>query len=245
MRIRKANRGCSKKPAGFWNRLNPLFLFLSLSVFIHGAVLWLAAGGPLRPFQPDKNRAVPVSLLLAAPESGPVSIPHEASAPDTIPAPSIRESPAPSMAEVPPPEAEESAAPAASVADAASAAENIPGAQAQEAGYPSVSPSPVLPDLRENAIARYAATIRGLIDRRKEYPYQARRQEQEGAVGIRFILSRQGRLAGEPVLEKKSRYGRLNASALEAVKNAAPFPPFPEEIQDEEMSFQVTVSFSL
>jgi protein TonB len=101
------------------------------------------------------------------------------------------------------------------------------------------------PSLREDAISRYLARIRGLIDQRKEYPYQARRQEQEGAVLIRFTVTRQGALAGEPVVEKRSRYERLNASALEAVKNAAPYPPLPGEVGEDEMSFQVAVAFSL
>jgi protein TonB len=100
-------------------------------------------------------------------------------------------------------------------------------------------------DLREDAVARYAAMIHGLIDRRKAYPYRARRQDQEGTVQLRFTLSRRGALAGDPVIEKKSRYRLLNESALEAVKNAAPYPPFPQEIPEQEMSFQVTVSFSL
>jgi TonB family protein len=47
------------------------------------------------------------------------------------------------------------------------------------------------------------------------------------------------------VVEKKSRYERLNASALEAVKNAAPYPPLPGEVGEDEMSFQVAVAFSL
>jgi protein TonB len=101
------------------------------------------------------------------------------------------------------------------------------------------------PELREEAVNRYAALIRGLIDRRKEYPYQARRQDQEGSVRIRFTLSRRGVLAGDPVIENQSRYRLLDKSALEAVKNAAPYPPFPAEIPEDEMSFQVVVAFSL
>jgi protein TonB len=103
----------------------------------------------------------------------------------------------------------------------------------------------IRPELREDAINRYAAMIRGLIDKRKEYPYQARRQDQEGSVQIRFILSRQGALIGDPVVEKRSRHRLLNESVLKAVQNAVPYPPFPEEIPDEEMSFQVTIAFSL
>jgi protein TonB len=87
--------------------------------------------------------------------------------------------------------------------------------------------------------------IRSLIDRRKEYPYQARRQEQEGTVLIRFTLSRQGVLLGAPEVEKKSRWRLLDESAILAVKNAAPFPPFPAEAREDAISFQVAVSFSL
>jgi protein TonB len=117
----------------------------------------------------------------------------------------------------------------------------------EESGFsgPPVSPAEVDPAIREDAISRYLAVIRGLIDQRKEYPYQARRQEQEGTILIRFTVTRQGTLAGEPELEKKSRYERLNASAIKAVKNAVPYPPFPGEISEAEMSFQVAVSFSL
>jgi protein TonB len=244
MRVRNANAAVPK-PAGFWNRLNPLFLFLGLSVCIHGAVLYLAAEGPLRPFPPEKNRAVPVSLFSITPERKPMTIPPETPAPGTIPAPRIEEAPAPSMAETPPPAAEESAGAAITTTDATNATENITGVKARESGYPPVSAPVIRPERKEAAIKRYAAMIRGLIDKRKEYPYQARRQDQEGTVHLRFTLSRQGILKSEPVTEKQSRYRLLNESALEAVKNAAPFPPFPEEIPEEAMSFQVIVSFSL
>jgi protein TonB len=148
------------------------------------------------------------------------------------------------LPQTPPPVQETTPAPETE-RPASTVTENFSGLQAEPTGYASVSASFVRPDLREAAINRYAMTIRGLIDRRKEYPYQARRQDQEGSVQLRFTLSRQGALSGEPVLEKQSRYRLLNESAIAAIKNAAPFPPFPEEIMEEEMSFQVVVSFSL
>jgi TonB family protein len=101
------------------------------------------------------------------------------------------------------------------------------------------------PETRSDLLLRYRATIRLMIDKQKEYPYQARRQDQEGTVEIRFVLSRQGQLAGEPVLDKRSRYRLLNTAAIEAVKKAVPYPPFPPEFPEEEMSFSVTLAFSL
>jgi protein TonB len=222
--------------------INPLFVTLSLSVCIHGGVLWLAAGIP-RPARPDTDRAVPVTVLPAAPppESPPVTVPPEK--PQT---------------EIPPPVTEVAAHPAEPAPSAAETPEPIaktsepssPGTPAGQQGFSAPTATPfTLPNLpapvREDAIKRYAITIHSLIDRRKEYPYRARRQDQEGAVQIRFTLTRQGSLKGDPVMETQSRYRLLNESALEAVKNAAPYPPFPEEIPEDEMSFQVTVSFSL
>jgi protein TonB len=116
---------------------------------------------------------------------------------------------------------------------------------ARASPFPPEEPYPPPGPAREEILSRYARHIRSLIDQEKTYPYQARRQEQEGTVEIRFTLSQQGLLVGEPALEKKSRYERLNAAALAAVKNAAPYPPFPTGIGEEEMSFQVTVAFSL
>jgi protein TonB len=106
-------------------------------------------------------------------------------------------------------------------------------------------PAAAEPPDRGELLLQYEGMIRLLIDRHKEYPYQARRQDQEGRVGVRFVLSRRGELVGEPVLDKKSRYRLLNASALEAVKRAIPYPPFPPEFPEEELVFSVTLAFSL
>jgi protein TonB len=97
----------------------------------------------------------------------------------------------------------------------------------------------------ENALASFARQIRSRIDRNKEYPYQARRQEQEGIVRVRFTLTRDGRLAGEPVLAGSCRHARLNTAALEAVRRAQPYPVFPPQIREETMSFTIEVVFSL
>jgi protein TonB len=171
-------------------------------------------------------------------------------APPKIPPP-ITETVVPAKAAVPAADlvADLAAETTAPVAEAAASTETpLPAPEApsgQQGLSVPVSASFIRPELREDAVNRYAAMIRGLIDKRKEYPYQARRQDQEGSVQIRFTLSRQGALAGDPVVEKRSRHRLLNESALKAVKDAAPYPPFPEEVPDEEMSFQVTVAFSL
>jgi protein TonB len=96
-----------------------------------------------------------------------------------------------------------------------------------------------------DALADYKGRIRSRIEKCKEYPYQARRQEQEGLVRVRFTLGKNGFLAAEPVLARNCRHARLNAAALEAVRKAQPYPPFPPQIQEETMSFTVDLVFSL
>ncbi|MDR1315365.1 MAG: TonB family protein [Spirochaetales bacterium] len=97
----------------------------------------------------------------------------------------------------------------------------------------------------DNALADYARNIRSRIDKNKEYPYQSRRQEQEGLVRVRFTLTRDGLLAGDPVLAGSCRHSRLNTAALEAVRRAQPYPAFPPQIQEETMNFTIEVVFSL
>jgi TonB family protein len=47
---------------------------------------------------------------------------------------------------------------------------------------------------------------------------------------IRFALDRAGKLTLSEVLESSD--SRLNASALEAIKRASPFPAIPESLKD-------------
>jgi TonB family protein len=49
-------------------------------------------------------------------------------------------------------------------------------------------------------------------------------------VTVRFILDRAGKLSQAEVLESSDP--RLNASAIEAMKRASPFPPIPESLKD-------------
>jgi TonB family protein len=49
-------------------------------------------------------------------------------------------------------------------------------------------------------------------------------------VTVRFTLDRAGRLSQAEVLESSD--SRLNASAIEAMKRASPFPPIPESLKD-------------
>ncbi|MDR1949739.1 MAG: TonB family protein [Spirochaetaceae bacterium] len=229
------------------------FAMIFTAALIHAGVLIMVPDSSRRAEQkPAAQKKPPVQILFSVPqrteEIPPVPPPAALKPAEEPRSPAPPPDPAAESPAVPEPAAKITGAaepdfagaePAAFLANAADTPGGIP------AGIPEIIPVMPDPKPRADSLLRYERMIRSLIDGEKEYPYQARRQDQEGKVEIRFVLSRQGRLVGEPALEKRSRYRLLNASALEAVKNAAPYPPFPEEINEDEMSFQVAISFSL
>lgn len=61
------------------------------------------------------------------------------------------------------------------------------------------------------------------IEKRKEYPYIARRRNQEGTVTVTVRLTAAGELAGEQVI-RSSGVPALDEAALALVRKACPFP---------------------
>lgn len=64
----------------------------------------------------------------------------------------------------------------------------------------------------------------------------------EKDVKMMFTVASDGRLKGDPEVLNKIDEG-LAAAAKEAVRNAAPFPPFPKAIDQPEKSFRITISY--
>ncbi len=93
-------------------------------------------------------------------------------------------------------------------------------------------------------LAYYLNLVRQQIDQHKRYPLFARKKHIEGLVGLKFVISRDGSVKGIHVVQS-SRYSVLDEAAVEAVKNANPFPPFPEEIGVPLLTIEVPVSFQL
>jgi protein TonB len=242
------------------NRNNRLFFaLLFAAALMHAGALILIPDISRKP--EEKPARLPIAVTLSFPPELPEPSPAPPPPAPNPPEPERPRPPVP-LKEAEPVSAEpamaESAAPEPALAPSLTEPAEIAGEGGGE-GRPDTAPAepsspsagaasggPVFdPKVQEDLLLRYGAAIRLLIDKQKEYPYQARRQDQEGTVEIRFVLSRQGRLRGEPVLDKRSRYRLLNAAALEAVKKAVPYPPFPPEFPEEELTFSVTLAFSL
>ncbi|MFA5146449.1 MAG: energy transducer TonB [Candidatus Omnitrophota bacterium] len=79
---------------------------------------------------------------------------------------------------------------------------------------------------------------------KEELKYRYRRWYKEGDVILNFILKSDGTLIGFDT-DKAASTGdaRLAEIASLSIKQASPFPPFPEGLPFPQMSFTVTVSF--
>lgn len=72
-----------------------------------------------------------------------------------------------------------------------------------------------------------------------------KRAGEEGRVGVAFILNRRGvikKFEIDDIRGSDKRY--LEKIARQAVKSAAPFPPFPDELQKPELTFTVAIIFT-
>lgn len=76
--------------------------------------------------------------------------------------------------------------------------------------------------------------------------YRSYNRNETGQVYISFIISSDGYLKEVRLFEEKSSSNRyLKEIALRSVKDASPFPVFPEELDYPQLSFNVVISFEI
>lgn len=90
----------------------------------------------------------------------------------------------------------------------------------------------------------YFDMVRLKIESRKKYPDFARSRRIEGRVTIRFVITTDGR-ATSVMIVQQGRHGSLNKAALNAVKDAAPFPRPPSSLFKEPLNMEITIAFEL
>lgn len=221
------------------------FAPLVASLLVHGAILLVPQLSRPLPPEPKRPLGLVSAVRLGDGQRKPAKAPAEPKKKAPEPAKPVRTVPVPSKPVPPPKPAEERPAElfSGTAVDDFPEAERIESAGIGEAG----GGTPALAeDDRDRLLAAYGEKLRGLIDVKKTYPYAAKVRNQEGSVKVCFTVDQEGRLVGEPVLEKKTRYSTLNQAALRAVKDAAPFPSFPKELRSEESrGFSITLGFTL
>ena len=90
--------------------------------------------------------------------------------------------------------------------------------------------------------ASYRATISAILKRHKRYPSRALTRRQEGTVAITFIINKDGNLAGYRITHS-SGHRLLDREVEKMLKRAAPFPPFPIDMEQEFIRLSLPVDF--
>lgn len=86
----------------------------------------------------------------------------------------------------------------------------------------------VQPKGNPDAEKMYAQGVRARIERKKVYPDAARDMGMTGTVEVRYEVDRSGKLLRAEILTS-SGFKMLDQAALKSVKDAAPYPVFPDE----------------
>jgi len=103
-------------------------------------------------------------------------------------------------------------------------------------------------DTQEFKYASYFATIKEQIQRVWSYPEQAAINGLQGELLLQFVLDRSGRLMDISLIDS-SGHKILDVAALDAVKTASPFNPYPPTIRKKKLriiaSFKYNPSYTL
>lgn len=93
----------------------------------------------------------------------------------------------------------------------------------------------------------YKSYYQVIREKIKKFAYFNYKRLEEGEVFLTFSLTQEGELSDLAINAKKSTdNGYLRATAERSVREAAPYPPFPEKLQEnKKLSFNVIISFEL
>lgn len=104
---------------------------------------------------------------------------------------------------------------------------------------PADDDEPISLDTRESKYAAYFARIKRQIERVWVYPEEARRRGMVGQLVLKFQIAKDGKLMNVWLMDQ-SGHRLLDDNALRAIKDAAPYYPFPVTIDRESLSIVAT-----
>jgi protein TonB len=94
------------------------------------------------------------------------------------------------------------------------------------------------------AVSSYQAMVLAHLTRHRIYPPEARERGVTGVARIRFALGRDGRVLSASLLGASGERV-LDEAALDMVRRASPFPPFPSGLTQSRMDFAAPIRFDL
>ncbi len=99
-------------------------------------------------------------------------------------------------------------------------------------------------DVIKESILRYQDSVKQKIQEERRYPRWALRLGREGAVKISFILLSSGEIKDIRLIGS-SGINELDAEAMDAIKRASPFLPFPDNFEKSELQFEIDIVFRI
>ncbi|MCX5702212.1 MAG: TonB family protein [Candidatus Omnitrophica bacterium] len=99
-------------------------------------------------------------------------------------------------------------------------------------------------EAKTSAISAYIRKVAQRIRDNFSYPWAAQQAQIEGALVLNFRLDRIGQLKEIKVIES-SGYGVLDENATRIIKKAAPYPPFPPEINQNELWIDFPIVYKI
>ncbi|MBN2310885.1 MAG: TonB family protein, partial [Candidatus Hydrogenedentes bacterium] len=106
-----------------------------------------------------------------------------------------------------------------------------------EPAQPGVS----MPEELPSVLGYWGRLVKRKVEGAWRVPAGIRIDPDANAAMVSFWIDRQGALIGTPQIVKPARDPAVGASAVRAIKQAAPFPPLPEEYAEPEV--QVVYTF--
>jgi TonB family protein len=106
----------------------------------------------------------------------------------------------------------------------------------------ATSPTPVAGEKAE--WPTYSNQVGDILWRNRNYPADAANRREQGTVIVTFTLDRSGRLT-ERHVSKSSGSMALDKAALDLVDRSQPFPPFPPDFSQTELTMTLPLRFVL
>jgi len=97
---------------------------------------------------------------------------------------------------------------------------------------------------KTSPISYYLQLVKQKIEKNKRYPLLARNKGIEGEVWLKFEILKNGKVKNIKVV-KSSHYQILDKAAIESIKKANPFPPFPKELKENSLIINISLRFEL
>ncbi len=92
----------------------------------------------------------------------------------------------------------------------------------------------------------YTKYYHDIRNRIRERAYQNYEKFDDGEVYVTFVIVQDGMLRDIKIIENRTNANQyLRRVSLKSVKQASPFPAFPEELKYPELSFNVVISFEV